>query len=235
MSVFETDTNSQPNVDDTNQPQDTTEKRLKDKDDFIERLKGEQADLRAELERIKLDKEMADLRNQVSAASRSTTPQANQDTKPAAAPAITDDDLVNRIKQVTQAMSVEERQATNEAEAARLLVEQFGDEAKAGQYVSQKAAELGVSVAFLKETAKQSPKAFFTTIGLNDTAPKGVPTATRSDVNTAALNSANPTAKEGTYAYYQELKRTDPKRYFSPNIQNQMHRDALKVGEAFFN
>jgi hypothetical protein len=35
-------------------------------------------------------------------------------------------------------------------------------------------------------------------------------------------------------SYYDNLRKTDPKRYFTQEVQAQRHRDALKLGEKFF-
>ena len=35
-------------------------------------------------------------------------------------------------------------------------------------------------------------------------------------------------------SYYEKLKKADPKRYWTADIQAQKHKDALRLGMAFF-
>jgi hypothetical protein len=37
-----------------------------------------------------------------------------------------------------------------------------------------------------------------------------------------------------TWSYYQNLKKSDPKIYNSARLQQEMHREAMKQGAAFF-
>jgi hypothetical protein len=42
-------------------------------------------------------------------------------------------------------------------------------------------------------------------------------------------------SKEGTYQWYQDVRKTNPKLYKSPEFQLRMHNDAISKGDAFFN
>lgn len=142
-------------------------------------------------------------------------------------------DLVERIREVNRQDRVAEKQANNLEVATNKLIDTFGDAEAAKERVKTRAAELGVSVKFLMDSASQSPAAFFATMEL-EKAPR--PTAApRSDVNTAALNTQVPgNAKPGTYAYYEELRKTNPKLYNSPKVQLQMHTAAMESPDTFF-
>jgi hypothetical protein len=39
--------------------------------------------------------------------------------------------------------------------------------------------------------------------------------------------------EQRTWDWYQKLKVSDPKKYYSPETNVQMHKDALSLGEAF--
>ena len=88
-----------------------------------------------------------------------------------------------------------------------------------------KAQELGVSVEFLQSVAAQSPKAFLAQLGLDNTSNQAPVVAPRNDINPRALNETSGRVKEGTYAYYENIRKTDPKAYYSPKIQIEMHRN----------
>jgi|SRR6478609_513055 len=139
-------------------------------------------------------------------------------------------DLETRIRQTLEKANTEQKLSKNVNEVSQKLVEVFGDAAKANAAVQQKATELGVSLSFLMDSAAQSPKAFYAQMGLNTAAaPKP---GTPGTVNSAALAAINPqrATQPGTYAYYEDLRKTNPKLYNSPRIQLQMHKEAGNPG-----
>ncbi len=103
--------------------------------------------------------------------------------------------------------------------------------ADAGKNLQKTASQLGVSVDYLNDVAQQSPQAFFKLTGLdtNRSAP-GSATVPTSTVNLGGSNSNVRDAK-----FYRELKQSNPKLYNESKTKVQMHRDALALGEAFFN
>lgn len=142
--------------------------------------------------------------------------------------------LDDRIREAIAQTERDRKLSTNIDEVSKRLVEVYGDAQKANEAVRNRATELGVSIEFLMDAAAQSPKAFYAQIGLNDT-PRQVP-APRSSVNPEALNTLNPNRqiKPGTYSYYEEMRKTNPRLYNSPKIQLQMHNEALTAGESFY-
>lgn len=147
----------------------------------------------------------------------------------------TDEDLVNRVREITRQDQLEQKRASNVNEVAARLVDHYGDATKANQAMQQKALDLGVSIEFLMDSAAQSPKAFYQTVGLNDVNRQAP--APRSAVNTEALRTQNPqgTAREGTYQWYAERMKENPKLRNSAKFQMEMHNKAMEVGEdAFF-
>lgn len=143
-------------------------------------------------------------------------------------------DLQTRIREALEQTDREKRVADNVNTVSKRLVEIYGDAKKANEVVAAKAEELGVSIQFLMDSAAQSPKAFYAQIGLADTQRNAPPLA--GNVNPAALANMNPSrvGAPGTYAYYEEMRKTNPKIYNSPRVQLQMHKDAMEKGEAFF-
>lgn len=143
------------------------------------------------------------------------------------------EDLAVRIKEVLEAERRETRVQTNRAQVESTLLSKFGDKVTADEYVRQRATELGVSTEFLSSVALQSPETFYATIGLKDATPKTItPPPSRSDVNTQSFNQGG--VKPNTYAYYENMRRTDHKTWSSPRVQMQIHKDALAAGDAFY-
>jgi hypothetical protein len=144
-------------------------------------------------------------------------------------------DLASRIREELRQAQEEDIQAQNIRSVASRLTEVYGSPDKAREVVVAKAEELGLSVEFLQSVASKSPKAFFAQLGLTD-APSQNQNSSRSDVNTAALaNTSSSAPKQGSYASYETMRKENPKRYFSAEIQNQMFVDAKRLGDAFFN
>lgn len=155
---------------------------------------------------------------------------------PANVPTVKDEDLAARIREIQQQDKREERLQANITEVTNRMLQEFGSEAKASEYVASKARELGVTTQFLQDQAAQAPKAFFKTIGLEDqVSPPARPSG--GNVNTDAFRTQNPgnAPKPDTYAYFEEMRKTDPARYFLPATQNKLMKAALEKGEAFFN
>lgn len=166
------------------------------------------------------------------------TPQserpASEVSPPAAAPVLTDEDLAARIRAVTENDSVERQKARNAQEVVDKLIEVYGSEEKANQVVNQKAKELNVPVSFLFDSAKQSPASFYAQVGL-DVKAQPTPSAPHSNLSAVALGDTRTGAKPGTYAYYENIRKTEGNQvYFSPKIQNQLMKDAREKGDAFY-
>lgn len=167
--------------------------------------------------------------------SRQSTPPSSQEQQPPAEDQrLNEHDLAERIREVTRQDRERETAAKNISDATDRLVQTFGDEAAAKAKVQAKAQELGVSVGFLMDVATKSPAAFYAQMGL-DAAPRQVP-GPRSDVNTAALQAQTQggQVKPGTYAFYEEMRKTNPKLYKSPKVQLEMHNQALANPDTFF-
>lgn len=231
MSVFEDDQNQTPTTQETpTTPDPILEKRLADKDAYIARLEAEAAERNQDLERLaneaKQKDEIQKLLEEARQKTQVTPPQVKNGTPPVETPAQPDaEELVERVKEslkLEQSKLVKEQ---NLKEAADQLVVIYGSEDKAKEIVQQKANELDVSVKFLQDAAAQSPKAFYELLGATGSHKSSA--APRSEKNTAALNNAPGMVKEGSKGWYAELRRTDPARYYSPKIQQQMMRDAL--------
>lgn len=122
----------------------------------------------------------------------------------------------------------EKRLSENRNTAIAKMNEVWGKDA--ATELQKVASSIGVSVEYLRGVADQSPSAFFQLTGLNTNrnAPSGttVPTSTvRTGINGA---------KDRTMAFYRELKKTNPTQYNSNEIRVQMHNDAMRLGESFF-
>lgn len=147
---------------------------------------------------------------------------------------VDDEELESRIEKIAQKREDTQRATTNLNTVANKLEELYGDTTKANEAVKAKAAELGVSVEWLRSSAASSPAAFYNVMGITNAPPQNkASNAPRNDVNTLVLGNQN-SVKPGTYQAYEELRKTDPKRYYNPKTQAEMHKHAAEMGDSFY-
>ena len=137
------------------------------------------------------------------------------------------EDLVYRKIQETKVSEVEGR---NFSIVENKLREKYGDNYKS--IVKEQQQSLGLSPDDINNLAKKSPDAFFRMLGLDQQKVESFQTPPRTEQR---RDNFAPTGQvKRNYAYYQELKKADPKIYFDKNIAVQMHNDAVAMGEAFY-
>lgn len=208
-------------------------KALAEKDKFIERLKAENAEARASLQgEAKMDAFLEKLSKINSGTASTPGNQPGEDATNREAnnqnpsKALT----VEEVQKLLEEREEKSAQQKNLDESIQKVKEAFGANYKI--VMTQKAEELGVSQEYLLNLAKTQPKAFVKLVEA-DVAPRGNPTTPRSSVNTATFG--NKPAGEKNQAYYSALRRQiGDAEFFKPKIQNQLHKDAQRLGEAFF-
>lgn len=108
------------------------------------------------------------------------------------------------------------------------LEERFGRNYQ--ETLKQQVNELGLTEDFVNDLAKKHPQVLLKTLGLDQPAKQqnfqAPPRNERSD-------HFQPTTQKRTWSYYQQLKKADPKIYYDPKTQVQMHKDAIALGDAF--
>lgn len=179
-------------------------------------------------------KKLAEQRNAAPPANPNPETGSNPTPAPVAPSGAEVEDLDTRIAKALENRETLTRLQTNANTVQEILVERLGGVQEAASAVIAKARELGLQPSDMKELAAKSPKAFLATMGISDEKPSSNSTpAPRSDVNPNNVNAGGP--KPNTYAYYEQIRKSDPKLYWSPKTQAAMHKAAQEMGEAFFN
>lgn len=129
--------------------------------------------------------------------------------------------LEELIARVLDNRTVEQRATDNRTKVDNYLQQTYGTEAS--KTVQEKAKELNLSVDYLKGIAEQSPDAFYQLIGAPK--PQGSAAPPSGSVNSLATMQSG----ERTYAYYRELRKTNPTKYYSPSVQQQLFKDAERA------
>jgi len=218
-----TNTDTQTNVQSTDQvfsqtvgegkqyaTQEDLAKGKKEADSFIEQLKLENAQMREDLsKRPTLDDVQDIMKLQNESQNNTQSSELNEE----ALNTIVD----SRLKSI-QTQTLEH---SNVSQASDKMVELYGE--KASEQVAKKAGELGVSVQYLQDQAAKSPSMFYSIMGVNDTAPNNVAgNQSAQGNNTEQFNQVTHGTQEGTWNHYEKLRKEDPKKYFSPKVQNEM-------------
>jgi len=136
------------------------------------------------------------------------------------------------IQSLIRSELAQDKTATKQRENFRMvegkLKEAFGDNYTTAY--KQRLDQLGLTVEYADSLAKDYPAVFLKTFELdnkpmisNQAPPKG----------TVRNTSFAPNVAKRDWAYYQEMKKTNPKMYLDPKIAIQMHNDAIELGEAF--
>jgi len=123
---------------------------------------------------------------------------------------------------------------SNITEASNKMVSLYGE--KASEQVSKKAEELGVTVEYLQDQASRSPAMFYSIMGVSEEASNQSVAGNQSPQgkNTEQFNNTQHGTKEGTWGYYEELRKENPKKYFSPKVQNEMFQMRKEKAADFY-
>lgn len=208
-------------------------------DRFIQKLQNEQAELRKDLEtRLALE---AYLEKTIGKGMSTNTPSnTNQsdnlgnDEPGNGEPAnkgLNEEAIAALIKKT---LSQETQKATQDKNIN--TVRQEMEKVWGKDYSSKlatKAEELGVGKEFLNRLAMESPKAFLSVMGVE--AKSQVNASVFTPPQTGVRSTTTEQVGVRNKAYYDQLKKSNPGEFWRSNTQAQMHKDALRLGEAFFN
>lgn len=169
---------------------------------------------------------LEDLINQLSSTSSNDRTPAKDDNPPPPQFDLTkiDELVANKIAQTERAR----QEQANLSQVQSKLIEQLGP--NYSQHVQRKLEAIGLTSDDFHNLAKKSPAALYETLGMNQRSVTdlSVPRSQQRSDNFAPV-----TAPKRTWAYYQNLKKTDPNLYFDRKTAVQMQEDAIQLGETF--
>ena len=196
-------------------------------DSFIEQLKREADEMRKEVSsKATIDEIMTQIR-----ALSPRPPQVEQPQTPPNANTATPEELETVVAKLLEKRTIEDRVKSNRQLVEEKLAEKWGADAQVN--LNRKAKELGVTLESLQKMALETPTVLFAALGLNGpTTQVAPPVAPRS---TQRVPEA-PDVINGrrTKAFYQAMKQRNPTEYFSAKVRQQEMKDALALGESFF-
>lgn len=203
-------------------------------DTYIETIERKADELAKELEKRLTAEEIADqIRSQQQPPVSNLNPNPGEvensvgnqnETKPN----FTTDDIEKLLEKKLEEKSAVSRQQANLAEVNKTLRDKIG--ATANQVLADKAADLGVTVEYLKEQAAISPKAFYNLIGLSQQQTQSTGFNPPSSSVTTIPNGTT----ERNKAYYDKLYAENPKLRIDQKMTIQEHKDMLRLGSKFY-
>lgn len=192
---------------------------------FIEVLKKEKEQMQEQLQQSQT---IADLLN---FAPQQTTNQSESTL--IAAPVETPKEDVKvqerNVEEIVQELLERKNQEQNQRIAYQKVLDYFGkDEQKAGEYIRQKSADLGLPVSWFDDVARKNPNALVSILGIDK--PSSPTPQLNPTINPAAVGTFQAGEQVKDHAYYQKLRRENPRLYNSPQIQQEKERSILSLG-----
>ena len=194
-------------------------------DSFIEQLKREAQELRQEVSsKATMDEIMTQIRQ------LAPKPVEGQPPVTPVVPSQNQDDLETVVSRLLEQRKNEDKVSHNRSAVEAKIAEKWGADAQL--QMNKKAKELGVELSYLQKIATESPSAFFRLVGLDQSPVQAQPVV-------APRSGVNPPQTQGSDVrndkYWQAVKARNPQEYFSKAAMNQRYKDAMVLGDAFFN
>lgn len=209
-------------------PEDVA-KALVYKDAFIEQLKGENQLARTALDRAKEElktrqtlEEFLDRMN--TQRPPSPSPANNQNAEEDGA--LNQEKIKQLVEQTLTQRTTQEREQANLDHVKQKLIEAYGPRYE--QKLRERTQELGMNENEMTQMAMRSPKAFLALVNPQPSTNNLFSTPT-SSLNSESLRRTS-SSNEKNWAYYENLRKTNPKLYFEPRTHNEMMAQLRKLG-----
>lgn len=137
------------------------------------------------------------------------------------------DEIVSH--RLTEAEKAKQKQANLKIVQDKLR-ERFGSEYQ--KALREQTRRLGLSEEVANQLAETSPQAFLKALDVESRDGDNI-APPRNQENRINFNQSSGKIKPGTWSYYEEIRKKEPKLYWSPKVQTQMLKDSQRLGEAF--
>ena len=202
-------------------------------DAFIEQIKSENSNMREDLGRLQAEVEKGKSLDEALDSIKRDLAEGKETT-----PALDEETLAKIIDSRLDSRTTEEKMAANKRVVDTALIKRFGEAAKAEAYIASKALELGTTVGELRSMSAKNPEMFFRVTGIETNSQEGnhgTPAGSQHNSEALEKKMGDKAPQHGTWEYYQNLRRTNPKAYYDPKIQNEIFAQRKKLGdEAFY-
>lgn len=146
-------------------------------------------------------------------------------------PAFDPNKLQEIVAQQLTAAEQRKQREQNRRIVVEKLQERFGSDYQ--KALRDQTRRLGLSEEVATQLAETSPAAFLKTLGLDKQDDSDNFAPPRNQDNRGSFNQKSGKIVPGSWRYYEEIRKSDPKLYWSPKTQTQMLKDSQRLGEAF--
>ena len=212
-------------------------------DAFIEQLTRENAEYRSKLqEATTFDNLMKELKtaktNDGTPVTPSNQPNPSGENETREIEYVSPDQLESLLEQKLQERTTQANRASNVQKVSDELTKQFGNEAQ--NVLAQIGETSGLSTEELKELAAQRPQVVLNLAkaqtSVSPTSGGDLFSDATPRTSTTQFRNSDDSSGHGfkDQAYYQKMRRDDPKKYARTDIQLEMHKFATKDPDKFF-
>jgi hypothetical protein len=198
-------------------------------DQYINQMQTENEQLRGELDKRLNAEDMVDrIKREHEELQASMKAQENT------TPQLDEKALSDLISQTLDQKNTQKVAQDNIQAVDSKMKELFGTD-KASEIVQTKSKELNLSMEDLANVAAKSPDAFYSVLGIGR--DKTItPSITASTTNTEAVAKVNSigAVEADTWNSFESLRRSDPKKYYTPTVQNKLFKARQDKGQAFY-
>jgi hypothetical protein len=204
-------------------------------DTFIETLKRQQDELRADYLRLRDEAEarakLEDLITKFENGQKNTDPN-NPPEQRVNTPVYKPEEVESLVSKKILENEASKKEQENFQSVQNRMKEVLGDDYQ--RIVRNRINELGVTEEYVNEQARKYPKALIKLLGVEDNdSQRGQQFQTPPQSARRSDSFAPKGADKRSWSYYQRMKQEDPKRYYDPKTNIQMHNDAIALGDAF--
>jgi len=202
------------------------QKRVEDKDAYIKQLENEGKTFRESLDdyeqRLKTTEELTKLLEQ-SGNQQAQPGVNNQDT------ALDENTVAEKVIETLSKREAEQQMEQNFNQVLGRIKEQFGDDNNViNEKMRQYAADNGMTVADMQETARKSPKAFYKLVGLEG----GQQRQQSPQPSRGSVSNVDYETTQKDINYYNNLMRTNWREYMKPHNQREYRKLLLEQNKS---
>ena len=143
-----------------------------------------------------------------------------------------DIDIEKIVNDAINKHNVQTQRARNVEISQQKMREVWGS--SASERLNEQANKLGLGKEFLQDLAERSPEAFLQVVGATKVEKK-IDTSTPPRTHSNSASNIKNIEGVRNEEHWDNIRRNDPKFYFSAEGYNQRHKDALTLGEDYFN
>lgn len=148
------------------------------------------------------------------------------------------DDVLSLVREALSVEQTKAARATNIKQARQKLVDVWGANDWATK-LKETGKQLGIGEDFLQDIAARSPHAFLELVGANKQSNQSNQSNPNAAVPPASSSRGpveidhDPNVRDNRY--WSKMLKDNPNEYFSQRMTIQRHKDALRLGDGFFN